>query len=309
MLRVACDVRRYLLIALAVLAVALPLAWLAGEAHRENCIRSGRVACSVLPWENGHVYVNPQPSDDELAPYYDSSYHVFTSVPQDVDEEVAALERGGEDRYRHVRIVPGSDFLDVGCGIGDQVAVMAALGVSARGVELNPIAVGVCRKRGLDVFCGTLAAAAYADGTFDDLSLSHVLEHIPEPLPLLKECYRVLKPGGELVIAVPNVRSLIFEKTGRDWVNLDLPRHLHHFSPSSLGKAVEAVGFRVNSLATEAYEPLVEASMIEWVHRRSFLPRRLIRKTGMVATMSRRLTREAEALDRGEVIVIRAGKE
>ena len=277
-------------------------------AYRRTFARKPWSATLTACQSCGHVSIDPQPTAEELAPFYSQNYHVFSSKAMNIDEAADQFRQGGEERHLHVRVVPGSDYLDVGCGIGDQVALMSALGVKARGVELNPIAAGLCRDRGLDVHCGTLDDAAFPDETFDAISLTHVLEHIPDPLPLLATCFRILKRGGELVIAVPNVRSLIFEKTGRYWINLDLPRHLHHFSPSSLRKAVAVVGFPTSFLTTESYEGLVEASLIELVHRRTFLPRGLIRKSNALRSRARRLTRESSADDRGDVIVVRASK-
>jgi SAM-dependent methyltransferase len=76
----------------------------------------------------------------------------------------------------------------------------------------------------------------------------HSLEHVHWPLQVLREVFRLLVPGGHLLIAVPNIDSLSFRWFGSAWYGLDLPRHLLHFSPWTLHLMLEQVGFRVSPI-------------------------------------------------------------
>ena len=146
----------------------------------------------------------------------------------------------------------GRKLLDVGCGSGDFLLGMRARGWSVLGVEPDPVAAAAARKNGLDVRDGMLADADFADDTFDAIVLSHVIEHVHEPMALLRECGRVLRPGGVLVLMTPNLTSVGHRKFGADWRGLEPPRHLHVFSVESLAACVQRVGLEVSEVRTSA---------------------------------------------------------
>ena len=80
---------------------------------------------------------------------------------------------------------------------------------------------------------------------FDRVLLSHVLEHVPNPLEVLEKLRGRLRPGGRLLLSVPNVESLQAQVFGGYWLGYDMPRHLWHFSPSTLGHLVRRAGFEI----------------------------------------------------------------
>jgi SAM-dependent methyltransferase len=87
-------------------------------------------------------------------------------------------------------------------------------------------------------------------GSFDAVSLSHVIEHVIDPLATLERCRELLAPGGSLVCVTPNTASLGARSFGRSWLHWDPPRHLHLFDPRSLERAVRSAGFRVRRVDT-----------------------------------------------------------
>jgi len=137
---------------------------------------------------------------------------------------------------------------------------MRTLGWDVAGVDVDPQAVAVCRARGLSVFLGTLEEASFPDGSFDVITMNHAIEHVPDPLALLRECYRILSPGGYVVIVTPNVKSLAHRLFRENWLALDPPRHLCLFYLATLRKCVQAAGLRViraytrSSMAMGIYE-------------------------------------------------------
>ena len=140
----------------------------------------------------------------------------------------------------------GKKLLDVGCGNGSFLAKMQRLGWDVVGVETDPKAAGIARERfGLKVHVGDLTEAGFADQMFDALTMSHVLEHVPDPVHTLHECARLLKPGGKLVVVTPNWGSLGHRALGRAWPHLDPPRHLHLFSLHSVRQAIAQTGLQV----------------------------------------------------------------
>jgi len=142
-------------------------------------------------------------------------------------------------------------LLDVGCGNGSHVAPLADLGWDVSGIEPDAIPAQIAREHfGLKVHEGTLEDAHLSAESFDAITMHHVIEHLPDPLSTLRECWRLLKPGGKLVIITPNWGSLACRIFGSALSYLDPPRHLTLFSRDSLASCAETTGFRVVDMHT-----------------------------------------------------------
>jgi 2-polyprenyl-3-methyl-5-hydroxy-6-metoxy-1,4-benzoquinol methylase len=142
-------------------------------------------------------------------------------------------------------------LLDVGCGNGQFIARMHSLGWKAAGVDPDRVAVSLGRKEGLHIYNGTIADVP-ANTQFDVITLNHVIEHVPQPIHLLRECRKRLRPGtGRLIITTPNIHSLGHSRFGCFWLGLDVPRHLILFSPEGLRKCVKRADLIPSSLSTE----------------------------------------------------------
>ena len=132
-------------------------------------------------------------------------------------------------------------LLDIGCGSGATLRVMRDLGWDAEGIDFDPVTVNNARSKFLNVHLGTLREQQYDNDTFDAIVMCHVIEHVHDPLDLMRECQRVLKPGGRLVVLTPNVDSWGHRQFQRAWLFLDPPRHLHLFNQKTLrGLAAKA---------------------------------------------------------------------
>src|SRR5262249_37635696 len=116
---------------------------------------------------------------------------------------------------------------------------------------LDMSATTVCRVRaelGLRVLAGTLPHPELQPESFDVVTMWQSLEHVHQPREVLQEAFRLLVPGGKLVVAVPNIDSLAYRWFGADWFGLDLPRHLTRFTPMTLSLMLERTGFRLSAL-------------------------------------------------------------
>jgi 2-polyprenyl-3-methyl-5-hydroxy-6-metoxy-1,4-benzoquinol methylase len=141
-------------------------------------------------------------------------------------------------------------LLDVGCGNGHFIARMRSFGWTVSGIDPDPAAVSVGAKQGLHIRTGTIADLPETE-RYDVITLSHVIEHVSDPLALLRECAKRLQPTGRLIIATPNITSLGHSWFKRFWRGLEVPRHFIVFSPAALRTCVVRAGLVVESLTTE----------------------------------------------------------
>jgi 2-polyprenyl-3-methyl-5-hydroxy-6-metoxy-1,4-benzoquinol methylase len=193
---------------------------------------------------------DPQPSEDELRSLYKSEYYRTTGPgPQN------ALTRLG--RYLVRQVLRGHDpllesaqrgrILDIGCGNGEFLRRMGELGWETHGTDSSPAAVQLARRFAKDVRLARASEPVFDDKQFDVVTMFNVFEHVPDPIETLAEVYRILKDEGRLILEVPNFQSLAFRIVQRNWIGLDVPRHLYHYSPRALITLAEAQGLQVES--------------------------------------------------------------
>jgi SAM-dependent methyltransferase len=140
-------------------------------------------------------------------------------------------------------------LLDFGCGSGWYAHRMQERGWDVSGMDFSEYAADQTRRRfGIPVLVGTLPHPQIGPASFDVITMGQVLEHIHNPRSVIEAAAGALRPGGMLVISVPNLDSWGFRFFGPDWWPLDLPRHLIHFTPATLRRFVEASGLEVVDL-------------------------------------------------------------
>ncbi len=147
---------------------------------------------------------------------------------------------------------PGARVLDVGCGNGLHLEMLREWGWVVEGVEPDAQAGEVERSRGITVHKVNLASQCFADGIFDAVTVSHVIEHVYDPVALIRECRRILKPGGILVIITPNISSITYRLFRSSSAHLEPPRHLVLFQPRNLAYLADLAGVQMVRCTTLA---------------------------------------------------------
>jgi SAM-dependent methyltransferase len=149
------------------------------------------------------------------------------------------------------RVSPGR-VLDVGAGRGDLGVVLAAYGWEVTGLEPSPEACEEGRRRGVHMVQGALGSVDADDlgSGYDAVVFRHALEHVVEPKQDLGRARGLLRPGGLLLIAVPNFGSWQSRRFGSAWFHLDLPRHRAHFTAAGLEQLLHDSGFEQAELMT-----------------------------------------------------------
>jgi 2-polyprenyl-3-methyl-5-hydroxy-6-metoxy-1,4-benzoquinol methylase len=196
----------------------------------------------------GLIFVTPQPPRPVLEQAYEQDYY------SPWDEQTAL--RAGIWRSRLEQVEAFSpvrgDLLDVGCGTGTFLEVARKAGWRVTGTEFSAYACRAAKKRGLPVHNGEVWDAGLPPGSMDVVTCWHVIEHVTDPKRVVQEIYRVLRPGGWLVLATPNVRDHLFRIAYRI-ARGQCPRlyeaderelHLFHFSAGTLRALLSSRGFR-----------------------------------------------------------------
>jgi 2-polyprenyl-3-methyl-5-hydroxy-6-metoxy-1,4-benzoquinol methylase len=145
--------------------------------------------------------------------------------------------------------VRGWRVIDVGCGAGPGLRYLAARGALVLGLDHSHYALQAAQHlapaAGVALADGT-AGLPCADSSADLLLLSELVEHVPDALPLLRECYRVLRPGGRVVVTTPNLwdsRRVGAPLAGKTWSGYTDPTHVNLYTPTRLARELRAAGF------------------------------------------------------------------
>jgi SAM-dependent methyltransferase len=222
------------------------------------------------------VQTVPAPSATDLDRYYPRGYHSTTKRYRGGMDRVLSLVH--RSRIRAIeRLLDGTgSVLDVGCGPGVLLNQMRERGWQVRGTERSAAAAQQARDTfHLDVRAQGVDDLVAEGATFDAVVLWHVAEHLHTPAEIVRGIARLLKPGGMLLIAVPNFASPEARVGGAGWFHLDVPRHLVHFTPSTLDAVLADAGFhkaKVTHLVPE-YDLF---SFVQTVENRLGLPSNLL---------------------------------
>jgi SAM-dependent methyltransferase len=200
-------------------------------------LRDQLVACTRC----GLQYVNPRLNPDLiLAGYREGADEQFVSQAG-ARERTFARSLGIIEAHARGR----GALLDVGTAAATFMHVAKERGWEVAGCEPNLWLCEWGRARyGFDIQAGTVFDHPYRERSFDVVTVWDVLEHAPDPMRLLRECHRILKPSGLLVVSYPDIGSLAARVMGRRWVFL-LSVHLYYFTRRTMSAMLERAGFEV----------------------------------------------------------------
>lgn len=136
-------------------------------------------------------------------------------------------------------------LLDVGCALGYFMEAAREHGWQPTGLDVSSFAASVATRRDIgEVLCGELSDARFANATFDVITMWDVVEHMRDPLGQLRECHRILRESGLLVLTTPDIGSPVAKMTGARWMGFKLAdEHLYYFSRRSMVQMLARAGF------------------------------------------------------------------
>lgn len=138
----------------------------------------------------------------------------------------------------------GAKLLDLGCGNGQFLSWARDMGWQVVGADPDPDAVALAKDQGIEVRLGGIEVFGNAEQQFDAITINHVIEHVHDPIAVLRDSHRLLKSNGMLWIDTPNLDSIGHAEFGSNWRGLEPPRHLVLFTRCSLRLALERAGFK-----------------------------------------------------------------
>lgn len=221
-------------------------------------------------------YLNPRPTEETIGLAYQTYYTHINN--EDRPTGIKWIRRALGNGYRNwrfgtsfkptsiigallIRIIPPmrkaidaemrhlpklnnkGKLLDFGCGNGRFLELARNAGWVTQGIDVDTKAIKVAKQKGLNVVHGGLDRLAEFEGQFDAITLSHVIEHVHDPIKLLELCYQKLNSGGRLWIETPNLNAQGHSVYRKNWRGLEPPRHLVLFDTESLRKLLIDIGF------------------------------------------------------------------
>jgi len=235
--------------------------------------------------ECGLVWMDPMPIEEDIGKAYETYYtheeeetngrngNVKKTICRQFLRKLYVLFRfftGLDRQWRRVymmyldHIKPGR-LLEVGCGNGQRLSLFQSRGWMVEGQEVDQeAAIQVYNRFGIKVYLGKVQNLDLRETTYDAIIMNHVIEHVYDPVGLLKECRRLLKPGGLLVAITPNIESRGHRIFSFCWRGLEPPRHLRLYSVTTLKRVAQQSGFtKIRSWTTAANAGVIARGSLE----------------------------------------------
>jgi len=194
----------------------------------------------------GLCRTEPRIPEEERAKYYEPEEQVQAGKAT----RIGIYQKRLADRLqRALGRSSGKRVLDIGCGQGVFLEMMRDRGFEVCGVELGEESSRIAREeRGLSVVTGDLSDLDVEKESFDAVLMSHLIEHVEDPIALLERVRDLLRPGGVALLSLPNYRCIERRVFGANWYPWCLPVHLYHFDKHSIRRAAERAGLIVEKI-------------------------------------------------------------
>lgn len=272
---------------------------------------------SIVRCQNcGLVYVNPRPAEKQIEEIYSSQTN--PRPLEHIKEEQIKLKWKFREGISLLSAAKEKErLLDIGCSTGVFLNMAKAAGWKVLGLDLNEDVVeSAKREYGIDAKVGTLDSMKFPSGHFSAVTLFDSIEHMGNPGNVLTEIYRILRPGGLLLLTTPNISGLlptvtyqIFGKLLNAWEHPEPPGHLYQFSWDTLKRIFEQKSFRLYKTRSHMI-PLtytvgeLENSIIEGIRQKSHVPPSQSNVKSSIEVDSKRASHE-ENVAEDEVITLR----
>jgi 2-polyprenyl-3-methyl-5-hydroxy-6-metoxy-1,4-benzoquinol methylase len=216
----------------------------------------------------GFTFTQGIPAAEEIGRYYQSlDYVSHSDSRKGLMNKLYHLSRSLMLMKKHSMVkkaANGKKLLDIGTGTGYFPGYMKKKGYQVTGVEIDPKARAFAgREFGFRVFSPEEFLGRKIPGKFDVITLWHVLEHLDNFDLYIERMLEQLEPGGCLVIALPNCSAYDARHYKDTWAGYDVPRHLWHFTPSTLKILAEKHSLEIKKMKRLPLDPFYNAMLSE----------------------------------------------
>lgn len=235
-----------------------------GCSKGDEAVVTGRDLLHDLPGEFavvkcracGLMRTTPRPKPETIGFYYPDDYGPYLGTQVNQAKPTSSIKKLLKPLVKRVfnfntqrlpSLAPGR-MLEVGCASGAFLHQMASQGWQVQGIEFSEKAAQAAAQLGYRVHAGPLETAPPPEEPFDLIVGWMVLEHLHDPVGGLQKLREWAKPGAWLVLSVPNSASLEFSLFKEMWYALQLPNHLYHFTPETLGRVLQAGGWTLETV-------------------------------------------------------------
>jgi SAM-dependent methyltransferase len=234
----------------------------------------GMAEVNLVECPCGLVVTSPRPTISEIGAYYPATYYSYTATSPSRSRRIVDKIKEYKGGYPtkdgllaqafwrfssallqnlflfHLPYLGSNKkLLEIGCGSGLNLRWAREHGWDVYGLELSERAVQEAHRQGFtNVRYANIEDAEFPNDSFDAVLVNHTLEHLYTPAAAIQRSYEILRPGGILLVTVPKFDSWPRHVSGKFWTQLDLPRHLYHFTQPVLVKLIEGAGFRVREV-------------------------------------------------------------
>ena len=234
----------------------------------------------------GFHYTNPQPTPAALPFYYTEEYfkdkrHYAKFYNEDGSTKIQAEAYTNRIQDAETFVDERGRLLEIGSARGGYLGVMKKRGWNVEGVEISADAAAIANQNGIETFVGVFEDYLPSE-PIQVICLYQTLEHVHDPMRIISKSHEILAEKGLFIAEIPNIKcfELKYSKTRRH-LSYDLPRHLNHFSPDFLKKALEKAGFDVIDI--DLYPPKFLLRLLGFIQKL---------KSSKSPTLSRQLTDE-----------------
>jgi 2-polyprenyl-3-methyl-5-hydroxy-6-metoxy-1,4-benzoquinol methylase len=196
---------------------------------------------------------NPRPTPRAIGAYYPSDYGPYLAEEVPVERPSSApkawLKRLLRLAPMRLPPLPAGRMLEIGCATGAYMESVQRAGWAVEGIEFSEPAAQRARAKGFRVETGTVEQARGPSEPVDAVAAWMVLEHLHDPVAALRKVRQWVRPGGYLVASVPDASAWDRSVFGERWFALQLPTHLYHYTPATIGRVLRTAGWELTRVA------------------------------------------------------------
>jgi len=208
-------------------------------------------------------FLNPRPDYDFLQKYYSASYIPYQKKEDDWRDKLEfiiyrILTGKKRDKFpfsllklivrRGMVVKPGGNILDIGCGSGNYLKIAKKMGMNCYGTDIYSGAKNIFENDGIKFYNKKVEDIKFDENFFDVITLNHVLEHLADPIMVLKKINKFLKPEGVLIVHVPTSNSFNIKVFRRFCQSVDSPRHLYLYNPTNIKEIAKQAQFKIEKI-------------------------------------------------------------